>query len=103
MTTKPVIVYVTYTGEASARFDRDYYLSKHLPLAQEVWGPTGLESATAFFPAGAPAGTIAIAELKFRDQAAVQASLASPGTPKVLADVKSYTDIVPVMLRGQPL
>jgi len=105
MTTKQTILYVTYTGDAGSRFDRDYYLTKHMKLVQEVWGATGLESGTAFFPAtgSSGVGTIAIAELKFRDQAAVEASFASPDTARVMADVKAYTDITPQIVRASPL
>ena len=35
------VVYITYSGNASTRFDRDYYRTHHLPLVieylEEVW------------------------------------------------------------------
>jgi hypothetical protein len=33
---------VTYRGSASDRFDREYFVNRHLPLAREVGGPFGL-------------------------------------------------------------
>ncbi len=44
-------MYVTYPGDASTRFDRDYYVRHHVPLVMECWGPLGLESCAAFWPA----------------------------------------------------
>ena len=96
-------LYVTYPGDASTRFDRERYVDHHVPLVMEAWGPHGLLSCSAFFPAGAGDGTIAIAECKFRDEAALQAALASPETPRVMADVPGFTDAKPAQSRAQPL
>ena len=88
-------LYVTYAGDAATRFDRDYYLRHHLPLVMACWGPCGLVTCAAFWPAEADAGTIAIAECRFRDDAALRAALASPETPRVMADVARFTDARP--------
>ena len=88
-------MYVTYPGDADTRFDRDYYIRHHLPLVMQCWGPLGLESCTAFWPAGDGAGTIAIAECRFRNETAIRAALASPETPRVMADVAGFTDAEP--------
>ncbi len=87
---------VTYAGEAGTRFDRDHYVGTHMPLVREVWGPHGMEGADAFFPAGDGAGTIAVAVCRFRDEAALEAALAAPGTARVMADVRNFTDVAPV-------
>ena len=96
-------IYVTYPGDAGTRFDRDYYVGKHLPLVLEAWRPYGLETVAAFFPAGDGAGTICICECVFRDDAAVRAAFASPQTGPVMADVKHFTDATPAQLRAAPL
>lgn len=101
--TNTATLYVTYAGDAGTRFDRDYYVKNHLPLAMEAWGPHGLLSAAAYFPAITGPGTIAIAELRFRDDAAVAASLAAPESAHVMADVPHYTDASPALLRATPL
>ena len=75
-----IILYVTYPGDAATRFDRAYYVRHHLPLVMECWGPLGLESCEAFWPAGTGAGTIAIAECRFLDEAAMRTAFASPET-----------------------
>lgn len=95
-----VIVFVTYQGDAQSRFDRDYYTKTHLPLLRCVFGPHGLISAQAFFPALAVHGTIAICELRFRDEDALRASYASPELPGLAADVGRFTDIMPVQMRA---
>ncbi len=86
---------VTYLQTPGAHFDRAYYVSHHLPLVREAWGPFGLESIDAFFPAGDGAGMEAIAICRFRDTAALKAALAAPGTAEVMADVKQFTNISP--------
>ncbi len=96
-------MYVTYPGDDATRFDRDHYVRHHLPLVRECWGPLGLESCAAFWPADTGAGTIAIAVCRFRDEAALQAALASPGTPRVMADVARFTDATPVQSRAAPV
>ena len=98
-----IILYVTYPGDSRTRFDRERYVAHHLPLVMEAWGPYGLLSCSAFFPAGEGDGTVAIAECKFRDEAALQAALASPETPRVMADVPGFTDAQPVQTRAAPV
>ncbi len=96
-------LYVTYPGDGRTRFDRERYVAHHLPLVMQAWGSYGLLSCSAFFPAGEGDGTIAIAECKFRDNDALKAALASPETPRVMADVPSFTDAEPAQSRATPL
>ncbi len=96
-------VFVTYPGDSRTRFDRDYYVSTHLPLVRQAWGPYGLESCAAFFPAGDGAGTIAVAVCSFRDAAALQAALGAPETARVMADVATFTDATPSQSRAAAL
>ncbi|WP_312142667.1 EthD family reductase [Pantoea septica] len=96
----PVTLYVTYHGDPQSRFDRDYYVSEHLPLVMKAWQQYGLLSATAFFPAVRQAGTVAICECRFRDEKAMEAAFSSPETPEVMADVARFTDITPERVRA---
>ncbi len=96
-------IFVTYPGDASTRFDRDYYVDVHLPLVLEAWRTHGLHSCAAFFPAGGGDGLIAIAVCMFRDEAAVEAALASPETPRIMADVAKFTDATPSQSRAAPI
>ena len=90
-----ITMYVTYAGEADVPFDRDHWIDVHLPLVRKCWGPYGLESVSGFFPAGDGGGLIAIAPCVFRDDAAMEAALASPETAQVMADVDRVTKIKP--------
>ena len=94
------MLFVTYPGDASTRFDRDYYVGTHLPLVLEAWGPYGMETAAAFFPDGDGAGTIAVCVCGFRDEASINAAIAAPQTERVMADVKNFTDAVPTQSRA---
>ena len=60
--------------------------------SRACWERLGLESYAAFRPADVEAGTIAIAECRFRDDPAMRTALASPETPRVTADVARFTD-----------
>ena len=97
------VVHITYTGDAGARFDRDYYRSHHLPLVMAAWRPYGLEDLAVLYPEDARATTIALCVCRFRDEGAVAACMASPGTPEVMADVARFTEIVPTQTRAVPL
>jgi uncharacterized protein (TIGR02118 family) len=96
-------MYVTYPGDAGTRFDRDYYVSSHLPLVMEAWGRYGLESAAALFPPDDGAGTIAVCICRFRDEAALRAALASPQSGPVMADIAKFTDATPSQSRATPI
>lgn len=101
--TGEVIIFVTYQGTAQSRFDRNYYVEKHVPMLRRIFGPLGLTSAQAFFPATATDGTIALCECRYRDEAAVTACHASPDVPGLAADIGMFTDIMPVQMRARPL
>lgn len=85
-----------------ARFDREYYISKHLPMVRDAWEPYGLEAISALFQAG-EGDTVAIAVCDFRDDAAVHDSFAAPESGPVMADVANFTDLTPTQLRAVPL
>ena len=97
------ILYVTYQGDPGTRFDRDYYEARHLPLVMESWGRYGLLSCAAFFPPVVRAGTIAICECRFCDDASMQAALAAPESSGIMADVAKFTDVKPAQSRIEPI
>ena len=90
-----ITMYVTYAGDETTLFDKDYWIDIHLPLVRDCWGPYGLITAAGFFPQGDGGGLVAIAPCVFRDEAAMQAALASPETARVMADVPRVTPVVP--------
>ena len=97
------VLYVTYPGDANTRFDRKYYVDKHLPLVLESWRKYGLEAVAAFFPEGAGAGTIAICVCTFRDEQAIRVSFDAPEAREVMADIPRFTDGKPSQNLGKPL
>ena len=98
-----VTLYVTYAGPAGTPFDRAHWVDVHLPLVRACWGPYGLLSAAAFFPAGDGAGLIAICTCVFRDEAAMAAALAAPETKRVMDDVGRVTAVQPERSVARPL
>lgn len=96
-------LFVSYPAGEAARFDRDYYVVTHLPLVEKEWGPTGLQTAQAFFPVQPDAADVAVAILTFVDDEAVAACLASPAAAAVMGDVSNFTDIAPQISRGAAL
>lgn len=98
-----VVIYVYYRGTPQTRFDRDYYVKRHLPLCLKSWQQYGLLSVSAFNPAQDQNGTIAICECIFRDESAVEAAFNSPEAAQVMVDVARYTDATPARMRGMPL
>ncbi len=98
-----ITMYVTYAGNADTPFDREYWINVHLPLVRECWGPFGLERLGGFFPQGDGGGLIAIAPCAFRDEAAMEAALASPETARVMADVDRVTAVKPQRSLAMPL
>ncbi len=96
-------IFVTYAGDSTTRFDREYYVEKHLPLVTAAWAPHGMQSIAAFFPTGSGEGTIAVCVCEFRDDDAVTASLHAPETKAVMDDVLHFTDAKPRQLQATSL
>lgn len=97
------VVYVTYAGPASARFDRAYYTARHLELVRDAWSELGLVSVEAFYPPPSHDGTLAICECRFTDRAAFERCLGAEQTAAVMADVANFTEITPKMLQAAAL
>lgn len=91
---------VSYPLAEGSTFDRDYYLSTHIPLASSAWGEFGLQAAEVLFPAAEPQPLACTAILRFNDQAAIDAALSSPKTAEVIGDVANFTNIAPVIFRA---
>jgi uncharacterized protein (TIGR02118 family) len=86
---------VTYTGNASDRFDRDYYVNKHLPLAREIGGPLGMLSIEAFFPSGNTSGIVASCMIVLRDKEAEHALFSSPRFEELVKDLPNFSNLTP--------
>lgn len=98
---------VTVVYPATKSFDYDHYQAVHLALLDEHWREHGYSGASIYRGVaaldGSPAPHALIGLLEFRDDAALQAALASPGTPDILADVANFTDAPPAIQVNQRL
>lgn len=90
---------INFPEQTGARFDLDYYESVHAVLVNEKWKVHGLISVEVLMPMG-PQPYRAVVILRFRDQAAIDASMASEGTGAIMADVANFTDIAPILYRA---
>jgi uncharacterized protein (TIGR02118 family) len=96
-------VYVTYEGAPGDRFNRSYYIGRHLPLVMQAWQRYGLESIAAFFPPLTHVGTLVICECRFPNIAAIETAFRPPEAQEVMADVPGFTDLAPARWRLTPL
>jgi len=94
---------VLYPNESDATFNMEYYLSHHMPLVGEKFGPHGLKSwSVAEFNPG-PDGSKPLysvqATLIFEKAEQVGAAVEAEG-PAVFGDVPNFSNKQPVFLMG---
>ncbi|WPG98084.1 Hypothetical protein R9X50_00087000 [Acrodontium crateriforme] len=88
---------VTVLYPAGAKFNMDYYLSTHMPLVKEKWGPDGLTSYKVLkFNDNAPYSVQAT--LEFESLEAFQKAAGGPHTAEILGDVPNFSDKEPVLM-----
>ncbi|KAI1869702.1 uncharacterized protein JN550_005683 [Neoarthrinium moseri] len=95
----PSFVTVAYprpSGEV--KFDLKYYLESHMPLVQKTWAEHGLKSWTVTEHAEGP--YVITAALKWDNLGAFDAAVAALGGAEIFADVPKFTDIKPILLKG---
>ncbi|HEX5268803.1 MAG TPA: EthD family reductase [Acidimicrobiales bacterium] len=85
-------VSVFYPSTEGAKFDHDYYRTKHVPLAVKTWGLSGAE-----IDKGMDGPYVAAVHFTFDSPEAMQKAMSSEGTGAVMADVANYTTISPVL------
>lgn len=88
-------LFVTYRGAASDRFDREYFVNKHLPLAREIAEPLGMLSIEAFFPPSAATEIVAASVIVLRDEQAERDLFSSPRFNELVNDLPNYTNLTP--------
>ena len=89
-----------YANRPGSRFDGDYYINQHEPLASKLLAPHGLEGVSTVFGVAALDGGEppfwAISEMLFASRAAFDAAMAACGEA-LFADIPNYTDVTPVL------
>ena len=88
-------LFVTYRGATSDRFDREYFLNTHLPLAREIAEPLGMLSIEAFFPTSAATNIVAASLIVLRDEQAERDLFSSPRFNELINDLSNYTNLMP--------
>ena len=88
-----------YPNKDDARFDFDYYLNKHIPMAAEKLGAkmvrAEVDKGVAGGEPGSPPPFVAVAHLFFESIEDFQSVFAEVGG-ELMADVPNYTNIEPV-------
>lgn len=85
----------TYPYKADGRFDEEYFVSKHVPLAQDILGSEVLE-VRVLRPvplAGQEPAARMIVEFDFSSREAMARATASPRMVELRDDVPNYTDV----------
>jgi uncharacterized protein (TIGR02118 family) len=93
-------VSVFYPNGPQAKFDMDYYCTKHIPLVQRLCGASlksvAVEKGLAGAAAGSSPGFVALGHLTFDSVDSFQSSF-GPHAPEIVGDVPNYTNIQPVI------
>jgi uncharacterized protein (TIGR02118 family) len=92
-------VTVCYPATSGARFDLDYYLTKHMPMVQDRLKKFGMidysvSKGLGGFAPGSPAEFMVTAQLNVDTMENLQAGMASESAG-IMADIPNYTDIAP--------
>jgi uncharacterized protein (TIGR02118 family) len=93
-------VAVQYPRTEGAKFDMDYYTSKHMPMVQERCGDalkamTVVEGMSGGM-SGQPSANVAVGTLTFDSLEAFQSAM-GPHMGEIMGDIPNYTDITPVL------
>ena len=93
-------VNVLYPNSPDAKFDMNYYLTKHMPMVREKSGAAckgvAVEQGIGGGAPGAPATYIAMGHLSFDSVEAFQTVFAQHGQA-LLADIPNFTNVQPVI------
>ncbi|KAF5535255.1 ethyl tert-butyl ether degradation [Fusarium phyllophilum] len=98
-------VTVLFPNVPDAKYDFNYYVSKHMPLIQERWGKYGVKSwsATQFTnglddsPSPYAFGSI----VEWEDQNQVKIAFAGPEVVEIMGDVSNFSNKDAVFLLGK--
>lgn len=93
-------VSVFYPNSPDAKFDMAYYVKSHMPMVRDRCAPAcrsiAAEGGVAGGAPGSSAPYIAIGHLTFDSMESFQKAF-GPHTGEIMADVKNYTNVQPVI------
>ena len=97
-------VSIFYPNRPGSRFNEDYYLSVHMPMAMRLLGSAVKDVSVEFGVSGAtpndPAPFAAIAAFTCESVEAFAAAFV-PNTAALQGDIPNYTDIAPMIQIGK--
>jgi uncharacterized protein (TIGR02118 family) len=98
-------VTVMYPNEAGKKFDMDYYVNNHMPMAAGLLTPGGLirgevEKGISGTDPNSPPMYVAVGCLYFSSLEEVHAAFTTHGR-EIMGDIPNYTDIAPQFLIGE--
>ncbi|KAI1141383.1 hypothetical protein F5Y05DRAFT_259310 [Hypoxylon sp. FL0543] len=85
---------------AGTKFDMEYYVEKHMPLARKNWGPYGLKSYRIGHYTDPEAPYVVQAWMEWEDTTSWGKATAAPEAKEVFADIPNYSDKQPVIVLG---
>jgi len=93
-------VAIFYPNGEGKTFDMDYYATKHMPMAADLFGDSlkamSIDKGLANGTPDMPLQYVAIGYFYFEDMSSFQNSM-GPNSEKLKADVPNYTNIRPVL------
>jgi uncharacterized protein (TIGR02118 family) len=95
-----ITVNILYPNKQGAKFDRDYYLNKHMPMSQRVFGDALRGVNVEFGVNGGPPDSAPpyVATCHFRfDTLDAFYSAFMPNAAMLQGDIANYTDVEPVI------
>ncbi|KAH7399659.1 hypothetical protein BKA66DRAFT_407131 [Pyrenochaeta sp. MPI-SDFR-AT-0127] len=92
-------ILVAYPRKEGNTFDKDYYVSTHMPLVEKHWKKHGLKSyAVSELNADGPYTYVVV--MQFESYEGFAAASGDPGTKEVMDDVANFSNAAPVLIHG---
>lgn len=88
-----------YPRKDMSRLDMDYYLKHHIPTTNSLWGPFGLTGCIVSDVDKDNDYALVVVTL-WKDRASWDAAKGSDVSPRLVDDVKNFTDVASVLLPG---
>jgi uncharacterized protein (TIGR02118 family) len=92
-------VIVAYPRKEGFKFNKEYYLSTHMPLAAKHWKKHGLKSYTVTELGADNPYTYSVV-MEFESAEGWGAAATDPNTKEVLEDVPNFSNVQAILLSG---
>ncbi|KAL1305152.1 hypothetical protein AAFC00_002076 [Neodothiora populina] len=101
MASAKVLITILYPVKEGSTFNLEYYTTKHMPLAKEIWGSgsDGLLS-SAVYSLDPSSGFVVQTVTGWKDMAAFQAAMTHERSKELIEDVKNFCEVEPKLLVG---